>query len=449
MSSVMPANSRPRRIAKLFAAFGLVTLAAACSSSTSRFGPFEQTAGINPGSSYPSGPSSKSAGAPAPLYTASVDRRKQEPAARPFYTASVNPRKSDRRAYSRSVTSAPLDDAAQAPDPAPSVAPLGYVTVQPGDTVYGISRRNGVDMADLASINGLSSPYAIKLGQKLRIPRNGVGRTGSLSPQPAPVRRVATVPVRKTGARMHRVQPGETLYSLSRKYGVKPMAIAEQNAMSAPYMLKTGQNIRISGGNRTVAKLSPAAPKVPSYRSPSTQIKPARATPSRPVAVAAPPLKPAAAAPTPKRSQKTAFRGPLPKPDPRSSSKFRWPVKGKIISRFGPRANGVRNEGINIAVPEGTSVRAAENGVVAYAGSELKGYGNLILVRHTDNWVTAYAHNGRMFVRRGEKVTRGQIIAKAGKTGSVTRPQLHFEIRKGSKAVDPLKYMNATYFAGG
>jgi len=121
-----------------------------------------------------------------------------------------------------------------------------------------------------------------------------------------------------------------------------------------------------------------------------------------------------------------------------SSSQFRWPVRGRVISTFGSKPNGAQNDGINIAVPEGTSVKAAENGVVAYVGNELKGYGNLVLVRHADDWVTAYAHNSQTLVQRGDKVTRGQIIAKAGQTGAVTSPQLHFELRKGATPVDPM-----------
>jgi murein DD-endopeptidase MepM/ murein hydrolase activator NlpD len=120
---------------------------------------------------------------------------------------------------------------------------------------------------------------------------------------------------------------------------------------------------------------------------------------------------------------------------------MRWPVKGKVISEFGSKPNGLRNEGINIAVPEGTSVRASEGGIVAYAGNELKGYGNLVLIRHDGGWVTAYAHNKELFVKRGDAVKRGDIIAKAGQTGSVSTPQVHFEVRKGATAMDPMKFL--------
>jgi murein DD-endopeptidase MepM/ murein hydrolase activator NlpD len=121
---------------------------------------------------------------------------------------------------------------------------------------------------------------------------------------------------------------------------------------------------------------------------------------------------------------------------------FRWPVRGRVIAGFGPKPNGIQNDGINLAVPEGTPVKAADDGVVAYAGNELKGYGNLVLVRHSNGFVTAYAHASEIMVKRGDAVKRGQVIAKSGQTGSVASPQLHFEIRKGATPVDPSQYLN-------
>ncbi len=116
---------------------------------------------------------------------------------------------------------------------------------------------------------------------------------------------------------------------------------------------------------------------------------------------------------------------------------FRWPVKGRVITGFGAKMNGAQNDGINLAVPEGTPIKAADDGVVAYAGNELKGYGNLVLVRHANGYVSAYANASELMVKRGDTVKRGQVIAHAGQTGNVSSPQLHFEIRKGSTPVDP------------
>jgi murein DD-endopeptidase MepM/ murein hydrolase activator NlpD len=121
---------------------------------------------------------------------------------------------------------------------------------------------------------------------------------------------------------------------------------------------------------------------------------------------------------------------------------YRWPVRGKVITSYGAKTNGKANDGINLAVPEGTPVKAAEDGVVAYSGNELKGYGNLVLVRHSNGYVTAYAHASEILVKRGDTIKRGQIIAKSGQSGEVSSPQLHFEIRKGSSPVDPLQFLN-------
>ena len=121
---------------------------------------------------------------------------------------------------------------------------------------------------------------------------------------------------------------------------------------------------------------------------------------------------------------------------------FRWPVRGRVITSYGAKTNGKQNDGINVAVPEGTPIKAAEDGVVTYSGNELKGYGNLILVRHSNGYVTAYAHASELMVKRGDSIKRGQVIAKSGQSGEVGSPQLHFEIRKGSTPVDPLQFLN-------
>lgn len=148
-------------------------------------------------------------------------------------------------------------------------------------------------------------------------------------------------------------------------------------------------------------------------------------------------IAPAPAAPAP---QPEVAKAPAPEPEATASvsGDFRWPARGRVIAGFG--ANG-GNEGINIAVPEGTPVKATEAGTVTYAGSEVKGYGNLVLIKHENGYVSAYAHNGSLSVKRGEQVKRGQVIATSGQTGNVTSPQLHFEIRKGAQPVDPMKYL--------
>jgi len=138
----------------------------------------------------------------------------------------------------------------------------------------------------------------------------------------------------------------------------------------------------------------------------------------------------------------------IPQPPPREGGKFLWPVKGKIVLGFGPKAGGLHNDGINIAADRGTPVRAAENGVVVYIGNQLRGFGNLLLIKHSGGWMTAYAHADTLLVRRGQTVRRGEAVARVGSTGSVTQPQLHFEVRKGTRAVDPTRLLAPQAAAG-
>jgi murein DD-endopeptidase MepM/ murein hydrolase activator NlpD len=128
---------------------------------------------------------------------------------------------------------------------------------------------------------------------------------------------------------------------------------------------------------------------------------------------------------------------------PNGAPAFRWPARGRIVNNFGARVNGSSNDGIDLAVPEGTQVRAADDGVVAYAGNELKGYGNLVLVRHSNGFVTAYANGSELLVKRNDQVHKGQVILKSGQTGNAATPQLHFEIRKNSAPVDPMQFLPA------
>jgi murein DD-endopeptidase MepM/ murein hydrolase activator NlpD len=260
------------------------------------------------------------------------------------------------------------------------------------------------------------------------------------------------------------VQQGDTLSSLSQRYGVPIGTIQAANNL-ADARLRPGQVLVMPGANmagatRTasntpVAPVTPPAPVAPAP-APTTQTANVPAAPAMPAMPAtrkvstttiSAPADGAApqSAPTASAASGTSVtsNGQLPTPEPLSGNSFRWPVKGRIISGFGTKPDGGHNDGVNIAVPQGTPVKAAENGVVAYSGSELKGYGNLVLVRHANNWVSAYANNEQLLVKRGDKVSRGQLIAKAGTSGSVTEPQVHFELRKGSRPVDPTQYMSS------
>jgi murein DD-endopeptidase MepM/ murein hydrolase activator NlpD len=212
--------------------------------------------------------------------------------------------------------------------------------------------------------------------------------------------------------------------------------------------VKIGDRIVIPGGKGIA--IAPPAPR-PAQQAAQLPAQPARAAAPKSETVAAKPL-PAPAAPqrmvqaepvatanvaTP--AAEAVEEKPTGTANPTAS--FRWPVRGRIIQGFGPKPSGGQNDGINVSVPEGTPIKAAEDGVVAYAGSELKGYGNLVLVRHANGFVTAYAHASELNVKKGETVKRGQVIGKAGSTGNVTGPQLHFEVRKGATPVDPAQYL--------
>lgn len=259
------------------------------------------------------------------------------------------------------------------------------VTVRNGDSVYLIARRYGVPMKAIIETNSLKPPYVLYPGQVLKL----------------------------VGSVQHVVQRGDSLYAISRRYGVDMRAIAQKNLLSPPYTIYPGQKLSLPG-----AYVSPA-----NVRTASAPSKPNRGPSSTaPATSIPPPIAP-------------------PAPPARAGSRFVWPVEGKILAQYGPSGKGLHNDGINIEVKPGTSVKAAENGVVAYSGNELQGFGNLLLVKHADGWMTAYAHNDSLLVKRGDEVKRGQVISKAGSSGNVQSSQLHFELRRGTKAVDPLKYL--------
>ena len=225
---------------------------------------------------------------------------------------------------------------------------------------------------------------------------------------------------------------------VAHKYRVSVREIAVANGITPETPLKIGERLTIpvrTGAPPSAypGKPQPGAPLV-------AQTKPAPQT-----------YTPAAAAPGRVASSETAANVRLASPvetpsgeaGPNGAPAFRWPVRGRIINNFGARVNGSPNDGIDLALPEGTAVRAAEDGVVAYAGNELKGYGNLVLVRHSNGFVTAYANASEVMVKRNDQVHKGQVILKSGQTGNAATPQLHFEIRKNSAPVDPMQFLPA------
>jgi len=296
------------------------------------------------------------------------------------------------------------------------------VTVQPGETIETISRRYSVPVVAIMRANNLADPSRLQPGQRIVIPKRMPNATAQAASQP-----VAQSANRATV--MHTVMAHETLVSIAKHYNVKSADIAYANNINEHVPLRAGQKLTIPGV--TIAT--------------SSGPKGAAAPPAAPRAEAVPPQRRAEATPPVDSAASVAPAEPEPEPKPAGAGglQFRWPVKGRVISNFGGKPNGQQNDGINISVPENTAVKASEDGVVAYAGNELKGYGNLVLIKHADGWVTAYAHNSEILVHRGETVKRGQVISKAGQSGGVASPQLHFEIRKGSTPVDPVQHLSS------
>jgi murein DD-endopeptidase MepM/ murein hydrolase activator NlpD len=319
-----------------------------------------------------------------------------------------------------------------------SVAAAGHggttIIVGTSDTLDILAKRYNVSPAAILQANGYKGPRALSPGQQLIIPRQAV----AAAPAPA-VAAPASKPVASPSS-VHIVNRGDTLMSIARRNNIPVADLARANNLETSARLSLGMKLNVPGTKTAAAApvAQPVAPVqqqvaavAPSVAKPGTAgaqqqsarlVQPTVSVEEKPVVAEAPAAKP---------SETT---GALPT--------FRWPVRGKVITTYGAKTNGKANDGINLAVPEGTPVKAAEDGVVAYSGNELKGYGNLVLVRHSNGYVTAYAHASELMVKRGDTIKRGQIIAKSGQSGEVGSPQLHFEIRKGSSPVDPLQFLN-------
>lgn len=324
--------------------------------------------------------------------------------------------------------------------------------VQKGDTLYGISRMHNVDVSELTRINNLSPPYAVQAGQPLRLPGGGDRSAGNVavadasaasSASAGPV--VGTAPVKQVsrGSIQASELPPPGGPSAASPAPAPSSSSASAGIVAAPLPGSKPSVAQDSGGGSGGGVTYQPGQAPTSLRVPSQKpVVTAEAVPAPAPHVADAPAPTPQAAPQPQPApQPEVAAAPPPKAEPapaaRSSGRYLWPVKGKLISSFGPKPDGLHNDGLNIAAAKGTPVVAADNGVVAYAGNELRGFGNLLLVKHPDGFITAYAHLDRIDVERGATVRRGQAIGTVGQTGSVTSPQLHFELRKGSQAVDP------------
>jgi murein DD-endopeptidase MepM/ murein hydrolase activator NlpD len=334
----------------------------------------------------------------------------------------------------------PAVGAARTAAPATPIAPGSTYIVRDGDTLFTVARRAGVPTRALIDANRLNPPYALEPGTRLAIPNVNV----------------------------HEVRSGDTVSQLAQRYGVPMRELVRANAIEPPYTIRVGQRLVIPETARpesvrnvvptpapspAVVAVSPppTQPQVPppqtvvSSPAPAPQAATAQAAPAAPAQAPQIASVPPAAAPA-----------PLPPPAPAnppaapagsdtavSAGRMLWPVRGVVTSDFGPKPGGLQNDGVNIAAPRGTPFRAAESGVVIYAGNELRGFGNLLLLRHEGGIVTAYAHADELLVQRGDQVRRGQTIGRVGATGNVTTPQLHFEVRRGTRAVNPIEFLGS------
>ncbi|MFE0014363.1 peptidoglycan DD-metalloendopeptidase family protein [Mesorhizobium sp. NPDC059054] len=366
------------------------------------------------------------------------------------------------------------------------------ITAREGETVYNLSRRYGVPADVLMKTNGLASADGLKSGQKLVIPTYVYTNKAPVSapdndpnvadakssrgtkydvpadkvplPGNAPVEKVAVLPQQpkvkegkaaaqvdtsaaasdpkaklakeaqvaaaqpKGGAGGYTVQQGDTLSSIARKTGVSTTALKQANGMQDG-LLRIGQTLKVPAAGAAPAAAVAAAKPAAAVDAVNTASIPAPEKPSATLATYTPP----------KKDQKViqqAESDAAEAPDATGIGKMRWPVRGRVISGYKSGTGG-----IDIAVPEGTPVKAAENGVVIYAGDGLKEFGNTVLVRHEDGLVTVYGHASSLEVQRGQKVKRGQEIARSGMSGTTESPKLHFEVRKNSSPVDPQTFL--------
>ena len=315
----------------------------------------------------------------------------------------------------------------------------------------------------------------------------GAAEAGPISPQRRDARIV--------------IKPGQSLRGIAHAYHVPERTIIAANHLAPPYKLKTGQGLLIPGAVEPSVQQAMMPPKTvyevpPPVREAPLPVAAARPGPPTPIAAAPAPASPMPPPihdiislddPSPAPPRAIAFPDPpardaRPAPPsvtppsfaapPQSSSRepsaaeearaeegapagamhggrFSWPVRGRVLAAYGVAAGGAHNDGINIAAPEGAPIAAVDGGVVAYAGNELRGYGNLVLVKHPNGFISAYAHCEELLVKRGDNVSRGQAIAKVGATGGVSEPQLHFELRRGKHAVDPSEFLTPAPSAGG
>ena len=365
-----------------------------------------------------------------------------------------------------------------------------FITLQNGETLYSISRRYGVPVKAISRVNNISDPTRVRSGQKVLIPTYVASSDAPISQaavskpqrpiaaqaQTAPTTIKANAGNTLSGAPqggVYIVQKGDTLTRIAARNNISLTSLRSANDLHSSDNIRIGQRLNIGGqatashvaqlprlDKNTTASVTNYAPSKVSKTEGLRQVSPDKTAIKGALGpqVRSPIAKPKGATNATRIVQnKPSTRSYTPpKVDPIKTattkkveqkpqvidSKFIWPARGEVISRFGSTHNGEKNDGINLNVPVGTPVRASASGEVIYASNGLADYGNLVLIRHSNGFVTAYAHNSTLSVKRGERVRQGQVIAKSGKTGGVKKPQLHFELRKGKKPVDPLNHLS-------
>ncbi len=307
--------------------------------------------------------------------------------------------------------------------PAPRHVGAGEIEVIRGDTLYGIAFRNGMDFRDLAAINGIEPPYTIYVGQILKL-------HGEHAHAPTPFQ-----PVMQTPPSQH------------------PVRVMPQPVMSAPVPARAPQESMPTPFESVPSATPPPAPRVsapiaatPSPSNPSMPVHPPLSAPAQPVPIASAPVQSPPPQPSPApRIVPAISQTPSAAIIPADVAMvggvhWRWPAKGTLLDRF--MAGDATKQGIDIGGNAGDPVFAASDGVVVYSGSGLVGYGELIIIKHSDEWLSAYGHNRKRLVQEGQRVKAGQPIAEMGNSGA-PRDELHFEIRRNGRPVDPLQYLPA------
>jgi murein DD-endopeptidase MepM/ murein hydrolase activator NlpD len=435
-----------RSVPRLVIVCALGGASAACSSDTLRFGndPFS-----NPfSSSQPSGQDTTGSVSPAPL-RAPVAPVQAQPLGAPVSSAPLPPPAASvaPRMAAAPISAAPLSGPAVAVPKGWSSQGGSTIALGNNETLGTLANRYGVPEAALRAVNGLPAKGQPAAGSRVIIPvYNAVG-SAEAAPAAAPHQQVraaqvapAPAPIVSPPGGAHRMQ---LVKGAQATHGAEMAAAPQPAPIVAPARVAAVTPAKLPAPAPAAAKLAPqpkaavaAAPIAPAPKVQTAAVANPAAVEQPRVAAAQPMKAPEAPAAEPANTGSTTAAA-----QSSDASEFRWPAKGRVIAGFNGKG-GAGNDGINISLPEGTPVKAAEGGVVAYAGNELKGYGNLVLIRHPNGWVSAYAHNGDLKVKRGDQVARGQTIATSGQSGNVNSPQLHFELRKGSTPVDPMPHLS-------